>query len=68
MALLLDIDQGTLTAFKNGQCCGVIVPNESVKELGEGPFCWAADLGHPGDSVRLARKALPPLRMAMCDQ
>ena len=62
VGLLLDINRGTLTAYKNGERLGVTVPNAKVKELGAGPFCWALDLDYmyKGDAVRIARGA-PPL-------
>ena len=59
VGLLLDLDAGTLTAYKNGAVLGVMVPNASVKELGAGPFCWALDLNYKGDAVRLARRPPP---------
>ena len=40
VGLLLDVEGGTLTAFKNGARLGVVVPIR----LGAGPFHWAADL------------------------
>ena len=61
VGLLLDLDAGTLTAYKNGAVLGVMVPNAKVKELGAGPFCWALDLDSGGDAVRLARRPPPPL-------
>ena len=61
MGLLLDVEGGSLTAFKNGARLGVVVPNESVPSLGAGPFHWAVDLSGTGDSVRIdATKPSPP--------
>jgi hypothetical protein len=58
VGLLLDLDTGTLTAYKNGSVLGVMVPTANGKELGAGPFCWALDLFCGGAAVRLARR--PP--------
>ena len=55
LGLLLDIDAGTLTAYKNGSVLGVMVPNAEVKELGAGPFCWGLDLHGTGSAVRITR-------------
>ena len=60
MGLLLDVEGGTLTAFKNGARLGVVVPNERVASLGAGPFHWAVDLGREGDSVRIDATKPPP--------
>ena len=59
MGLLLDVEGGTLTAFKNGARLGVVVPNERVPSLGAGPFHWAVDL-REGDSVRIDATKPPP--------
>ena len=59
MGLLLDVEGGSLTAFKNGARLGVVVPNERVPSLGPGPFHWAVDL-HNGDSVRIDATKPPP--------
>ena len=60
MGLLLDVEGGTLTAFKNGARLGVVVPNESVPSLGAGPFHWAVDLCSTGSSVRIDATKPPP--------
>ena len=60
LGLLLDLDAGTLTAYKNGGRLGIMVPNAEVKELGAGPFCWALDVYVKGEAVRMARGAPPP--------
>jgi len=60
VGLLLDVEGGTLTAFKNGARLGVVVPNESVPSLGAGPFHWAVDLGRKGTSVRIDATKPPP--------
>ena len=53
VGLLLDVEGGTLTAFKNGARLGVVVPNGRVPSLGPGPFHWAVDLYYRGGSVRI---------------
>ena len=60
VGLLLDVEGGSLTAFKNGARLGVVVPNESVPSLGPGPFHWAVDLSFKGDSVRIDATKPPP--------
>ena len=57
--LLLDVEGGTLTAFKNGARLGVVVPNK-VPSLGAGPFHWAVDFCGAGDSVRIDATKPPP--------
>ena len=60
VGLLLDVEGGSLTAFKNGARLGVVVPNERVPSLGPGPFHWAVDLRGNGDSVRIDATKPPP--------
>ena len=60
VGLLLDVEGGSLTAFKNGARLGVVVPNERVPSLGPGPFHWAVDLGGTGTSVRIDATKPPP--------
>ena len=60
VGLLLDVEGGSLTAFKNGARLGVVVPNESVPSLGPGPFHWAVDLRDKGHSVRIDATKPPP--------
>ena len=60
VGLLLDVEGGSLTAFKNGARLGVVVPNERVPSLGPGPFHWAVDLCSKGDSVRIDATKPPP--------
>ena len=60
VGLLLDVEGGSLTAFKNGARLGVVVPNERVASLGPGPFHWAVDLDSTGDSVRIDATKPPP--------
>eukprot|EP01046_Picozoa_sp_COSAG06_P026324 COSAG06_NODE_2260_length_7213_cov_19.735732_7_plen_202_part_00 len=60
VGLLLDVEGGSLTAFKNGARLGVVVPNGCVPSLGPGPFHWAVHLGDTGDSVRIDATKPPP--------
>ena len=60
MGLLLDVEGGSLTAFKNGARLGVVVPNERLPSLGAGPFHWAVDLCDTGASVRIDATKPPP--------
>ena len=60
VGLLLDVEGGSLTAFKNGARLGVVVPNERVPSLGPGPFHWAVDLYGKGSSVRIDATKPPP--------
>ena len=60
VGLLLDVEGGSLTAFKNGARLGVVVPNKRVPSLGPGPFHWAVDLDGNGASVRIDATKPPP--------
>ena len=60
VGLLLDVEGGSLTAFKNGARLGVVVPNERVPSLGPGLFHWAVDLYSKGTSVRIDATKPPP--------
>jgi hypothetical protein len=55
IGLLLDIERGTLTGFKNGARLGDIATGLT----GLAPFCWALDLHAPGNSVRIEAKPPP---------
>jgi hypothetical protein len=52
--MLLDLDQGSMTVWKNGEQLGVI-----QAEGLSGPLCWAASLYYEGSSVRLESAPLP---------
>ena len=47
--MLLDLDQGSMTAWKNGEKLGVM-----VAEGLSGPLCWAVELVYDGDSAGIA--------------
>ena len=48
LGLLLDLDAGSLTAYRNGVRLGELV-NSGLS----GPMCWAVDLCDGGDAVRM---------------
>lgn len=54
IGLLLDLDQGSLTVYKNGAWLGVL---RAVGLSGE--YCWAASLGAGQDSVHIESKPRP---------
>ena len=49
IGMLLDLDQGSMTAWKNDVRLGVMHA-EGLR----GPLCWAVTIGYPGASVRIA--------------
>ena len=55
VGLLLDLDKGSLTVFKNYRRIGDIVTHGL-----HGSFCWCADLGHSGVAVRLSENRVSP--------
>lgn len=54
IGLLLDLDEGSMTVFKNGKRLGVMVASGLC-----GEYCWAVELGARGDSVRIEPAATP---------
>ena len=54
IGLLLDLDQGSMTVYKNDERLGVMVTSGLI-----GPYCWAAELHDEGDSVRIERADAP---------
>ena len=55
IGMLLDLDQGSMTVWKNGQRLGVM-----KAEGRTGPLCWAARVGSRGDSARIESAPAPP--------
>jgi hypothetical protein len=59
IGLLLDLEQGSMTVYKNDQRLGVMVPSGLC-----GEFCWAVELhlvsGEPDGSARIEPGAAPP--------
>ena len=54
IGLLLDLDEGTLSVYKNGERLGVM-----AREL-KGEYVWACSMGSEGDSCRIASAPMPP--------
>ena len=55
ITLLLDLDAGSMTVYKNGEELGVMATGLS------GRYSWATVLANAGDSVRIAYSAPPPV-------
>jgi hypothetical protein len=53
IGLLLDLDQGTMTVYKNDERLGVMATDLS------GEYCWAVSLWNQGDSMRIEAAATP---------
>ena len=53
IGLLLDLDQGTMTVYKNDERLGVMATGLS------GEYCWAVSMYGQEDSVRIAAAAAP---------
>jgi hypothetical protein len=53
IGLLLDLDQGSLTVYKNDERLGVMATGLS------GEYCWALSMAYQGCSVRIESTALP---------
>ena len=54
IGMLLDLDQGSMTVWKDGQQMGVMVADWLT-----GPLCWAAVVAEPGDSARIESAPIP---------
>ena len=57
IGLLLDLDEGSMTAFKNGKRLGIMQTSGL-----SGEYCWAVTLFLQGDSVRIEPAAAPDAR------
>jgi len=53
IGLLLDLDQGSMTVYKNDERLGVMATGLS------GEYCWAVLLGDRNDSARIEAAAIP---------
>jgi hypothetical protein len=53
IGMLLDLDQGTMTVYKNDERLGVMATGLS------GEYCWAVDLCQQDDSARIEGAATP---------
>ena len=51
--MLLDLDQGTMTVYKNDERLGVMATELS------GEYSWAVSLFKPGEIARIEAAALP---------
>ena len=53
IGMLLDLDAGSMTVFKNGQRLGIMAQNLA------GPLVWGIDFDHAAHGVRIEAKAPP---------
>ena len=53
IGMLLDLDQGSMTVYKNDERLGVMATGLS------GEYCWAVTLAYGDDSARIEAAALP---------
>ena len=54
IGMLLDLDQGSMSVWKNGQRLGVMQAEGLT-----GPLCWAASLALDDQSARIESAAVP---------
>ena len=55
IGMLLDLDQGSMTVWKNDVRLGVVAEGLS------GPFCWAVSMFDEGESARIESAPAPPM-------
>ena len=53
IGMLLDLDEGTLSVYKNGRKLGV------MKSGLAGPYCWVVSM-YSSSHVRIKREMIPP--------
>ena len=53
MGMLLDLDEGTLSVYKNERKLG------AMKSGLAGPYCWVVSMGEKGVSITIKRGTLP---------
>ena len=53
IGMLLDLDAGTLSIYKNGRRLGTMLDGLS------GEYCWTATMWDYGDSVRIEKGSIP---------
>jgi len=53
LGILLDLDEGSLSVYKNGRKLGV------MKRGLAGPYCWVVSM-YIGDQVTIKRGTVPP--------
>ena len=56
IGMLLDLDQGSMTVWKNGEQLGVMQAEGLT-----GPWCWAVSLAYTESSVRIECRPVPAL-------
>ena len=54
IGMLLDLDQGSMSIWKNGERLGVMQAEGLTA-----PFCWAVSLYQSGDSARIESAPAP---------
>ena len=60
IGVLLDLDRGSTTVWKNGVRLGVLqVPPVLSEEHPSGPLCWAVEMGAGGASVQIDSARAP---------
>ena len=59
IGMLLDLDQGSMSIWKNGERLGVMRAEGLT-----GPLCWAAVLAGQGDSGRIESAPIPVAALA----
>jgi hypothetical protein len=59
IGMLLDLDQGSMSIWKNGERLGVMQAEGLT-----GPLCWAAVLAGQGDSARIESAPIPVAALA----
>ena len=55
IGMLLDLDQGSMTVYKNDERLGALASSGL-----SGEYCWAVSLEIEGDNARIEPAALPP--------
>ena len=59
IGMLLDLDQGSMSVWKNGERLGVMQAAGLT-----GPLCWAAATAMQGDSARIESAPIPAAALA----
>ena len=54
IGMLLDLDEGTLSVYKNGRKLGI------MKRGLAGPYCWVATMRDKNSQVTIKRGTIPP--------
>ena len=56
IGMLLDLDEGTLSVYKNGRKLVVMMRGLA------GPYCWVVSIGDKDSRVTIKRGTIPPSR------